>query len=148
MSPSAEPVTKNSSIGSTARHFIADSWAWNFNRSVRCLTSKIHTSPFFPAEMTYWCCGARTKLEAPCSWQTKAETGKNVNLRKSWFNWWVCCRNVLSTCDHCLLLGQEGIPNGNVFALGGMAGSCHHAAWTEENEIGRHLIMALVRLQK
>lgn len=58
MSPSAEPVTKNSSLGSSARHLTADSCPWNLCRSCRCLTSKMQMSPFLPAEIMAWCCGA------------------------------------------------------------------------------------------
>lgn len=41
ISPSAEPVAKNSSPGSRAKHFIGESWAWNLCLSCLCLTSNI-----------------------------------------------------------------------------------------------------------
>lgn len=73
ISPSADPVTKCSSCGSMARHLIAFSCAWNRWRSVRWRTSNMQTSPFLPAEINNWCCGAYTKLDAPCSWHANAK---------------------------------------------------------------------------
>lgn len=32
----------------------------------------MQTSPFLPAEINNWCCGANAKLDAPWSWQAKA----------------------------------------------------------------------------
>ena len=57
ISPSAEPVTKNSSLGSRAMHLTAteDSWAVNLWRSVRCLKSHRQTSPLRPADINSWC---------------------------------------------------------------------------------------------
>ncbi len=74
MSPSVAPDTKYSSAGSRARHRMAESWAWKVCRSWRWRTSNIEISPFFPAEMITWCCGAYRTAGLPSEWQVKAET--------------------------------------------------------------------------
>lgn len=74
MSPSADPVAKYSSWGSMAIHFTWLSCAENLWRMVLERTSMRQTSPFFPAEMSTWCCGAKTKLVAPWSWHVNATT--------------------------------------------------------------------------
>lgn len=53
---------------------------WKRCRSVLCRTSNMHTSPFLPAEINNWCCGAYTKLEAPWSWHVNAKSKKRSNF--------------------------------------------------------------------
>lgn len=147
MSPSAEPVTKNSSIGSMAKHLIADSCAWNLRRRDLCLTSKMQTSPFFPAEITYWCCGARTRLDAPCSWHVKAvrknKFPTNISGRYAGHKW-----ILKHTCNQCFFLWQKWVPDCNVLTLWRVASSSEHATGAQEHEVTCHLVMALVRLEQ
>ena len=82
MSPSPAPLTKNSSWGSSAKHLMADSWAWNLCRCCRCLTSNILMSPFLPPLISNWCCGARITELAPWSWQVNPT--KVWNFHKRW----------------------------------------------------------------
>ena len=74
ISPSADPVIKNSSLGSRAIHLTAtdDSWAVNLWRKVLCLKSHMHTSPLRPADINNWCWLAYNKLVPPFSWHAKA----------------------------------------------------------------------------
>ena len=87
MSPSAEPVTKNSSWGSRAMHLTADSCAWNLSLWTLCLISNTKTSPFLPPVMSNWLRGAYRIAEAPlCSWHANDVTkhffwGKSVSQR-------------------------------------------------------------------
>lgn len=73
ISPSPAPLTKNSSCGSSARHLIADSCAWNLCLCCRCRTSNILMSPFLPPLINSWCCGARINALAPWSWHMKPD---------------------------------------------------------------------------
>lgn len=84
ISPSPAPLTKNSSCGSSARHLIADSCAWNLCLCCRCRTSNILISPFLPPLISNWCCGARIKALAPWSWHMKPnEAQSHRNYRKN-----------------------------------------------------------------
>ena len=80
ISPSADPVAKNSSFGSRAMHFTAteDSCAVNLWRNVRCLKSQRQTTPFRPADIRSWCCAAYNKLVPPFSWHTKAKKKREI----------------------------------------------------------------------
>lgn len=61
---------------------------WNRCRNSLWRTSKIHTSPFLPADIINWCCGAYTTLEAPWSWQVNAKR-KNPSIQLHDPNhWW------------------------------------------------------------
>lgn len=76
ISPSAAPVTKNSSCGSNAKHRIGESCNCDRYISLRCLRSNIKAYPFFPADISNWCCGAYSILEAPWSWHWKPSHSK------------------------------------------------------------------------
>lgn len=73
MFPSAEPVTKKSSVESMARALIAESCAWNVWSSCLWRISKIHTKPFLPPVMISCCLGAYWRTVAPFSWHWNAE---------------------------------------------------------------------------
>lgn len=74
ISPSADPVTKNSSSGSKARHLMEESWAWNVCLITRWRMSNIQISPLLPPLISCWWCGACTTAGLPCSWQVNAAT--------------------------------------------------------------------------
>lgn len=72
--PSADPVTKYSSVGSIAMALTGESWLWKSCLCCRCRRSNIHVKPFLPPDMRSWCLGAYAKTVAPLSWQVKAWT--------------------------------------------------------------------------
>ena len=104
MSPSAEPVAKNSSPGSKAIHLTAESCAWKRSRWIRCLMSNMNTSPFFPPVRTSWFCGAYMIDAAPwCSWHANDVTahffvGIKVSQRTT-FRWSVEWPAVINSDD-------------------------------------------------
>lgn len=76
--------TKNNRFNKNPRKSNIRKITWNRCLNVLCLTSNIQTSPFFPAEINNWCCGAYTILDAPWSWHAKAKRFK-LNLIKNSF---------------------------------------------------------------
>lgn len=97
----------------------SDEQTWKRCRNVRCRTSKMQTSPFLPAEIRSWCCGANAKLEAPWSWHANAAglqvQSLNMILR-------LLQSSFELTCNHRLLLRQQRVPDGDVFTLRTMTG--------------------------
>lgn len=73
MFPSDEPLTKQSSVGSTARALTGESWAWKLWRWSLCGSSRMLIQPFLPPVMSSWFLGAMASTVAPESWQQKAE---------------------------------------------------------------------------
>lgn len=79
MLPSADPVTKYSSVGSTAIALTGESWLWSNCCCCFWRRSIIHVKPFLPPEIKSWCFGAYARTVAPLSWQMKAESQSNLN---------------------------------------------------------------------
>lgn len=73
MLPSADPVIKQSSVGSTARALTGESWAWKLCRWRLWVSSRTLIQPFRPPVISSCCLGATARAVAPDSWQQKAE---------------------------------------------------------------------------
>lgn len=79
MLPSADPVTKYSSVGSTAIALTGESWLWSNCCCCFWRRSIIQVKPFLPPDINSWCFGAYASTVAPLSWQIKAERQSNLN---------------------------------------------------------------------
>lgn len=73
MLPSADPLIKQSSIGSTASALTGESWAWKLWRWCLWGSSRTLIQPFLPPVISSCCLGAIASTVAPDSWQQKAE---------------------------------------------------------------------------
>lgn len=73
MLPSADPLIKQSSVGSTASALTGESWAWKLCRCCLWGSSKTLIQPFLPPVISSCCLGATESTVAPDSWQQKAE---------------------------------------------------------------------------
>ena len=72
MFPSADPLMKQSSVGSTASALTGESWAWKLCRWCLCGSSNTLIQPFLPPVISSCCLGAIESAVAPDSWQQKA----------------------------------------------------------------------------
>ena len=69
MFPSAEPLTKELSLGSTARALTGESWAWKLRRWRLWASSSTLRKPFLPPVISSWSRDAMASTVAPDSWQ-------------------------------------------------------------------------------
>lgn len=74
MLPSADPLIKQSSVGSTASALTGESWAWKLCRWCLWESSSTLIQPFLPPVISSCCLGAMESTVAPDSWQLKACT--------------------------------------------------------------------------
>ena len=87
MSPSADPVVKNSSAGSMDMLLMAESWAWNVCRSWRWRVSKMLMSPFLPPLMSSWCLAEYSRAELPSRWHWKPAGEDLISHKMSYIRW-------------------------------------------------------------
>lgn len=74
MLPSADPLIKQSSVGSMASALTGESWAWKLCRWCLWESSNTLIQPFLPPVISSCCLGAIESTVAPDSWQQKACT--------------------------------------------------------------------------
>ena len=72
MLPSAEPLMKQASAGSTARALTGESWAWKLWRCSLWVRSSTLIQPRRPPANSSCCLGEMASTVAPVSWQLKA----------------------------------------------------------------------------
>ena len=93
MLPSADPLMKQSSVGSTARALTGESWARKLWRWRRGASSRTLIQPFLPPVMSSCCLEAIRSTVAPDSWQQNAEEKDGIFLLEDniWNKGWKLC---------------------------------------------------------